>query len=151
MQNKYENQIQVSLACMTSGLEMERAYLFLTFFLQLQACTELKVIVTVKRRGPVHDRCAASTQQAVTTAVDRCSSLDSQHCVNSCRVWHGSTPSSHQRTPAETSTSKDQLFPVSAPPYPLQDFKALYKCCIIIIIIIILNIPRCSHSQLLLL
>ena len=23
-----------------------------------------------------------------------------------------------------------------APPYPLQDFKALYKCCIIIIIII---------------
>jgi len=23
----------------------------------------------------------------------------------------------------------------SAPPYPLQDFKALYKCCIIIIII----------------
>jgi len=25
----------------------------------------------------------------------------------------------------------------TAPPYPLQDFKALYKCCIIIIIIII--------------
>ena len=28
----------------------------------------------------------------------------------------------------------------SAPPYPLQDFKALYKCCIIIIIIIIVII-----------
>jgi len=28
----------------------------------------------------------------------------------------------------------------SAPPYPLQDFKALYKCCIIIIIIIIIII-----------
>jgi len=25
-----------------------------------------------------------------------------------------------------------------APPYPLQDFKALYKCCIIIIVIIII-------------
>ena len=29
-----------------------------------------------------------------------------------------------------------------APPYPLQDFKALYKCCIIIIIIIIIIIKE---------
>jgi len=27
----------------------------------------------------------------------------------------------------------------AAPPYPLQDFKALYKCCIIIIIIIVVG------------
>ena len=26
--------------------------------------------------------------------------------------------------------------PISAPPYPLQDFKALYKCCIIIILLL---------------
>jgi len=29
-----------------------------------------------------------------------------------------------------------------APPYPLQDFKALYKCCIIIIIIITIIIIK---------
>jgi len=33
----------------------------------------------------------------------------------------------------------DNLKP-PAPPYPLQDFKASYKCCIIIIIIIIIII-----------
>jgi len=30
--------------------------------------------------------------------------------------------------------------PLLAPPYPLQDFKALYKCCICCIIIIIMSI-----------
>jgi len=36
-----------------------------------------------------------------------------------------------------------------APPYPLQDFKALYKCCIIIIIIIVIDVvdswPHLGH------
>jgi len=32
------------------------------------------------------------------------------------------------------------MWMATAPPYPLQDFKALYKCCIIIIIIVIIVI-----------
>ena len=33
-----------------------------------------------------------------------------------------------------------------APPYPLQDLKAIYKCCIIIIIIIIIIRQRSTHN-----
>ena len=36
----------------------------------------------------------------------------------------------------------------NAPPYPLQDFKALYKCCIIIIIIIIKVKDRVPSKEL---
>ena len=36
---------------------------------------------------------------------------------------------------------------MSAPPYPLQDFKALYKCCIIIIIIIIIIIYTVNQKK----
>jgi len=33
-----------------------------------------------------------------------------------------------------------------APPHPLQDFKALYKCCIIIIIIMVALCNRADHN-----
>jgi len=36
-----------------------------------------------------------------------------------------------------TSYSQENSVSFPAPPYPLQDFKTLYKCCIIIIIFII--------------
>ena len=51
--------------------------------------------------------------------------------IRSCHTLH-----TFKNTSKHTCSDSLNLKP-PAPPYPLQDFKALYKCCIIIIIIII--------------
>ena len=51
--------------------------------------------------------------------------------IRSCRTLH-----TFKNTSKHTCSDSLNLKP-PAPPYPLQDFKALYKCCIIIIIIVI--------------
>ena len=43
--------------------------------------------------------------------------------------------------------SNHEAHALSAPSYPLQDFKALYKCCIIIIIIIIIKLALSNQEQ----
>ena len=50
--------------------------------------------------------------------------------IRSCHTLH-----TFKNTTKHTCSDSLNLKPPS-PPYPLQDFKALYKCCIIIIIII---------------
>jgi len=50
--------------------------------------------------------------------------------IRSCHTLH-----TFRNTSKHTCSDSLNLKP-PAPPYPLQDFKALYKCCIIIIIIL---------------